>query len=194
MAAWKPKSNDPIRANEHLGRRLFDEPMLVGALGQRSFAGIELRHFEETREDGEFSLDRVGQSSVDRKVVTYLRPRAVAAGEGCKPKRAFNGWAVIRAGTLSQPENNVATAVPSLIGGQELEENIYHSHTQIPDGFDRQLFALKMRHLFTTKGKVFDTYGKQVESPVINPAAREESALRKWLSRFKRFLFNERVD
>jgi hypothetical protein len=193
MAAWKPKPTDPIRANEHLGRRLFDEPMLVGAMEQRSFAGIELRHFEETREDGEFSLDRVGQSSVDRKVVNYLRPRAVAAGEGFKPTRAFNGWAVLRAATLCQPEHRLTNPVASPIGGQELEENIYHSHTQIPEGFDRHLFALKMRHLFTTKGKVVDTHGKDVESPV-SLAVRKDSVLRMCLRHCKRFLFGETVD
>jgi hypothetical protein len=81
MARWDPPAN--VDNNEHLGRRLFDEPLLTGASDQPSFKGLLLTHFEESRDD-EWWLDRLGRSSADRKVISYLTPRAQAAGSTFK--------------------------------------------------------------------------------------------------------------
>jgi len=35
MARWKPDPSQPFGPAEHIGRRLFDEPKLVGAEGQK---------------------------------------------------------------------------------------------------------------------------------------------------------------
>jgi hypothetical protein len=84
MARWDPPAN--VGDNEHVGRRLFDEPLLVGARDQPSFSGLLLSHFE-TRGD-EYLLDRLGKSSVDRRVGAYLMPKAEAAGHTFRnPKR-----------------------------------------------------------------------------------------------------------
>lgn len=57
MARRNPPSK--VGPNEQIGRRLFDEPMLTGVTGQPSSSGIQLYHFEDTR-DREVSLDRLG--------------------------------------------------------------------------------------------------------------------------------------
>lgn len=58
---------------------MFDEPMLAGSAGQPSYTGLLLTHFEETRGD-DYSIDRLGRSSIDKRVVNYVKPRAEAAG------------------------------------------------------------------------------------------------------------------
>jgi hypothetical protein len=63
---WDPKT-DPVGKNERIGRRLYDEPMLMGAHDQPSFKGLDYRHFEETREDKELSLDRLGCTGIEKK-------------------------------------------------------------------------------------------------------------------------------
>jgi hypothetical protein len=100
--AWTPQIGQPVAPNEHVGRRLFDEPMLAGAQNQQAFAGLDLRNFEEKR-DGEISVDRLGRSSVEKAVVNYLRPRAHAAGGKFTPSKQFNGWAVLRVARLQNP-------------------------------------------------------------------------------------------
>ena len=77
MARWNP-ADKPVGANEPIGRRLFDEPLLAGADDQRKFAGLDLRNFEEKR-DREFSVDRLGRTGKERAVIKYLNPRANAA-------------------------------------------------------------------------------------------------------------------
>jgi hypothetical protein len=86
---WNPKT-DPVGPKEPIGRRLFDEPMLMGAQDQPSFRGLDYRHFEETRGDKELSLDRLGCTGIEKKAKTYLRPHADAAGANRCPPRQFN--------------------------------------------------------------------------------------------------------
>jgi hypothetical protein len=106
MARWKPRSEDSVGKNEHVGRRLFDEPMLVGMRDPtRSVSRLDLRHFEETRHR-EFSLDRLGRSGIEKAVLGYLGPRAVAAGQKFSRSKPFNGWAVIRVKQLESPKKN----------------------------------------------------------------------------------------
>jgi hypothetical protein len=153
MARWTPPHNDPIGSNEHIGRRLFDEPLLVGAADQPEFAGLSLRHFENS--DREYSLDRLGLSSVDAAVVHYLRPRATEAGNRFRKPKSFNGWAVIRAARLTNPpKGKNVDLVPSPEHGEGLKENVFHAHALRPENQDDYSFALHLRHLFTSYGKV----------------------------------------
>src|ERR1022692_3015608 len=94
--AWTPQSDKPVGPNEHVGRRLFAEPSLVGAQGQKPIGRLNLRHFEEKR-DGLVSLDRLGRTSIENSIVGYLRPRAERVGTTFRPPKAFNGWAVLTA-------------------------------------------------------------------------------------------------
>src|SRR5690348_13522018 len=121
MARWNPSAE--VGANEAIGRRLFDEPMLVGARDQKPYAGLVLRHFQEKRSE-EFSIDRLGRSNIEPAVLNYLKPRAALAGNNFKPPKSFNGWAVLRARQLRQPP--VGTGFPVLsspISGTDLDEN-----------------------------------------------------------------------
>ena len=157
MATWKPRSDEPVGNNEHVGRRLFDEPMLAGATDQKAFGGLILRNFEENR-DREFSLDRLGRTGVDRKVVSYLLPRANAAATRFVPHRSFDGWAVLRARVLENPPKGLGLPVTaSPIAGDGVDENIYHAHATLPESQDahqRYSSALHLRHLFASHGTV----------------------------------------
>ena len=154
MALWKPPSNPPIGPNEHLGRRLFEEPLLAGAQNQKRITRLDLRHFEEKR-DGQVSLDRLGRTSVDKAVVRYLRPRADRAGTRVHPPKAFNGWAVLTArkfGSPPAPPRYALAVIPSPESGADLEENIYHAHISMPAHMDYYSMALHLRELFDAHG------------------------------------------
>lgn len=90
--------------NEHIGRRLFDEPLLTGAEDQEPFQGLRVDHFLEKR-DRETSLDRLGRSSIERKVVNILRKLAEEAGKKLAEPQGFNGWAYVRARDLRLAKN-----------------------------------------------------------------------------------------
>jgi hypothetical protein len=158
MALWKPPG-DQVGDNEHVGRRLFDEPMLIGAKNQKPYSGLDIRHFEETRDDEQFSLDRLGRSSIEPAVVRYLRPRAEMAGGGFKPAKAFNGWAVLRAHQLANPpvgrtKHGTFPVFASPDNGDGLLQNSYHAHIII-SGFDHYSIALHLRHLFLSYGTIY---------------------------------------
>jgi hypothetical protein len=178
MARWNPQSEDPVGKNEHVGRRLFNEPLLVGAQNHSHFAGLDLRNFEETR-DREFSLDRLGRSGVENVVVRYLRPRADAAGEKFTPPKPINGWAVLRVRQLENPpKGSLGLAViASPITGIEVNENIYHAHVVLPQSPDHYFMALHLRNLFSTYGEM-----KSAE-PVEQPPHRFLKFAPTWLRR-----------
>jgi hypothetical protein len=153
MPRWLPKVD--VVLTEQIGRRLFDEPMLRGAAGQPSYSGLTLTHFEETR-DREVSLDRLGASGIDRRVVRYLAPRAEAAGRSFRNAKAFDGWAVVPARELVQarkPPRLPVIASP-IIDKPEPEDNVYHAHVARPDDLTPYFMALHLRLLFTNYGRV----------------------------------------
>lgn len=152
MARWKP-DEELIGPNEHVGRRLFDEPLLAGAGDQRAYAGFDLRNFQEKR-DRDYSLDRLGQSSVDRRVVSYLKPLACNAGTRFQEARAFNGWAVLRARQLVNPPVGVGIEIFASPIKDGLDQNIYHAHARRPEATNDYDFALHLRHLFGSYGTV----------------------------------------
>jgi len=159
MAKWQPESETVVGKNEHVGRRLFDEPTLAGFRGAKPSNRLTLRHFEETR-DREFSLDRLGRSGVDGRVVGYLLPRATAQGKKYRPEKTFDGWAVVKAQTLTNPpkgERFPVTPSPLLGSSEGLESNVYHAHATLPefDAPDKSYYtALHLQFLFETYGSI----------------------------------------
>jgi hypothetical protein len=134
MARWDPPAE--IGNNEHIGRRLFDEPMLVGTADQPAYAGLKLTHFEETR-GSEWSLDRLGRSGIDKKVVAYLRPRAESAGETFMKPKSFDGWAVLPVRELTKARRKPTLPVmASPVNDEAPNDNIYHAHTLKPQHMD----------------------------------------------------------
>lgn len=155
MALWKPNPEDPVKRSEHVGRRLFEEPTLTGAQDQKPLGRLDFRHFEEKR-DAQISVDRLGQTSVDKSVVRYLRPRAAVASGRFRPPRAFTGWAVITAGKLEKPPapHRSHAVIPSPEVGDELNENVYHAHITTPPDLDAYSMALHLRELFVAYGSI----------------------------------------
>lgn len=128
--------------------------MLVGTADQPSFAGLKLTHFEETR-GSEWSLDRLGKSGIDRKVVAYLKPRAESAGETFRKPKSFDGWAVLPVRELTKPRKPPTLPVmASPITNQAPNDNIYHARTLKPQHMEAAYMALHLRHLFTTYRRV----------------------------------------
>lgn len=151
---WEP--DDQVNQSEHVGRRLFDEPMLFGAYDQPQYNGLALRNFEESR-GREFSIDRMGKSSCDGRVVRYLELRAENHGKKFAQPKEFCGWAYIRASKLIRPDTGTPLQlIPSPVRegdaewcDQDLEQNRFHAHILMPDNADGEAFALRIRHLLT---------------------------------------------
>jgi hypothetical protein len=187
MARWIPPS-DRVDRNEHIGRRLFDEPMLVGAQDQKSFRGLLLRHFEERRDD-RFSVDRLGRSGVDGAVVKYLQPLAEASGNTFHTPKRFDGWAVLRAHQLG----NSTRGTPLSVVAFPENDNPYHAHIEThqllesePEPLRHYHIALHLKELFSAKGSLHSVADHQVTSRGLMRLV--PSKLKKWLSS----LFNVR--
>jgi hypothetical protein len=148
---WNPKT-DPVEKSEPIGRRLYEEPMLMGAQDQPSFKGLDYRHFEETRGDKELSLDRLGCTGVQRNAKNYLTPRAVAAGQKRMPSKQFNGWAHVRASVLEKGWHGQCYPVIASPIENGPEENYHHAHVIIQG--DSISAALHLREMFTRHGAV----------------------------------------
>jgi hypothetical protein len=152
--AKRPFPPDDVGMNERIGRRFFNEPMLRGAEGQPSFSGIELHHFEDSR-SREISLDRLGATGLDKRVVQYLRPRAEAAGGArLKPIR-FEGWLHVSAKELAEarkPPRHPVIASP--VKDPEPDDNRYHAHVVRPEAMSDHLMSLQLRYIFTKYGGV----------------------------------------
>jgi len=155
MARWIPQP-DAVGRNEHIGRRLFDEPMLTGAKDQKPFNGLLVNHFLETR-DEQVSVDRLGKSSVDRSVVRYLMPLAESAGSAFLSPKRFDGWTVLPAHRVQETQQSPLQVVAS-----PETNNPYHAHiltesflTAVEqDKMRRHLVALYLRELFTKHGTI----------------------------------------
>ena len=149
---WAPP--DSIGTKERVGRRIFNEPVLRGAEGQPSFEGVPLRHFEDRRSEN-VSLDRLGATALDKKVVEFLKPRAEAHGrERTKPVR-FEGWFHVAVRDLAEATRGPRfQVVSSPVNGPEPSDNPYHAHVVRPELVDDHFAALQLRHLFTRHGKL----------------------------------------
>jgi hypothetical protein len=155
MAKWQPPSS--VGKNEQVGRRLFDQPVLVGAVDKTPLR-LTIQHFEDSR--GEVSLDRLGQTGIDQRVVRELAPIATAAAGSFRPAKAFHGWRAVKADVLQASSRGVPT---SLVASPISEEsatahgqipNKYHAHIVCDVSEPRAyLTALHLRELFEKKGQ-----------------------------------------
>lgn len=153
MALWSPKSTDPVGPNERIGRRLFDQKQLSGAQDQKRPPNVfELYHFEERRDAGDISVDRLGKTGIDRRVCNYVERRAIFAASSFKPARKFIGWAVVSAKALQRPAQGPSLLVtPSpLIASDENEllENKYHAHIERPSRYQPYEMAMHLKTIF----------------------------------------------
>jgi hypothetical protein len=149
MATWKP--SDIVGSSEYIGRRLFRREGLKGAKDQpRPDNTFELYHFEETR-DREVSVDRLGQTSLDKKVKAYLEERGRDAAQHLH-KATFRGWALTKAKELQTPAKGkplkiVASPIDAQ-GGSELSGNRYHAHIEMLPEYDAHDMAIRLKYIF----------------------------------------------
>ena len=190
MPRWTPKDNQPVGPNEHIGRRIFDEPKLFGATDQNPLDGLNLRNFEPQR-DREFSLDRVGNGCFDKKVERYLLPRARHAATTFHEPRTFHGWLTVTARRLTQPASGRAWQLasskdqgPEVDGvcrpwsDEDLAQNLYHAHSSVPDDVEPEYFALQMREIFV-RGTTFLDQSAQVPTG-LTTARQPMTNLQRW--------------
>jgi len=212
MGRWTPKDSRPVGSNEHIGRRLFDEPKLFGASDQNPLDGLQLRNFEPTS-DNEFSVDRVGEGCCNPKVISYLLPRADAAGKRGHTLRTFHGWLTVpakkllatsQAGTQWQlvPSPDSGTKVDGVDvrwSDDNLLQNRYHAHIPVPRSAEapskeeralfaflaREVFVKGEKHLAPAAGPSMFTVasGQQEETPPPKSPAGL-AALRQWFWRW----------
>src|ERR1700733_10086649 len=152
---WVPKQGSPIGPKEPIGRRLFDEPALVGAADQKPKETLDYRHFEERRTPIEVSFDRLGERGIDRKVLNFVTPIARRQGKAFRVQKKFDGWAYMPSEQLANPPKGTGfPVIPSPIKYDEpahVEHNPYHAHTT---GQDTHSVALHLQHLFSKHGRV----------------------------------------
>jgi hypothetical protein len=156
VATWIPDPTEPVGPNEIVGRRLFDEPKLIGATDQRAPDWLlDYRHFEDTR--GEVSFDRLGRTGRDRKVVNFLRPKAEKAGQDVEPPKTFDGWATVRAKSLATaakgPSFPLIVSPMYLDQPEHADHNPYHAHAV--SVLDAYSMALHLRQIFEEYGESF---------------------------------------
>jgi hypothetical protein len=166
MARWNPGDKDPIGPSEYIARRLFDEPRLFGAADQAPLGGLSIHNFLETRSQ-EFSLDRVGKSSIDKKVIRYLTPRAHHAATTFHDPTRFDGWVALPARALAAKQGDedwdlFASPDHGPVNGDgqsepwsdaNIQQNLYHAHIVIPANMPSKYFAFCVRERFA-KGKI----------------------------------------
>lgn len=151
IALWHPNEN--IGRHEHIGRRLFPRKRLKGAADQQPPPNtFELYHFEETRDGGEVSFDRLGETSIERRVRRYVSLRAHHDASLRKPQTSFQGWAVVRAAELKEPAKGPAVSLFAspvvATAGDELTENIYHAHAERPSTYGSYEMAVHLKTIF----------------------------------------------
>jgi hypothetical protein len=179
---WTPSAEQPIGPNEQIGRRLFGEPKLAGAEDQPPFKGLDIRHFQN--DDREYSFDRLGKTGIDRRVLTYLRPRATQHSTRLQPPKPFDGWATVRAGALINASRPVQL-FPSPITEAGPDENLYHAHALRPLERDDYNFALHIRYLFEAGSVLPELRSKSRFPPFIGHLGR-------WISKMWRTVAGSR--
>jgi hypothetical protein len=203
MARWKPPPE--VGQNEHIGRRLFDEPKLFGASDQASLKGLAMTNFEPTSDD-EFSVDRVGEGCFHPKVRSYLLPRAIDAGGRGHEKRTFQGWLTVPARKLRTPVKDLIWEIvsseeqgPPMDGAlpewsdENLLQNRYHAHVPVPcqhrpaQFLERLLFAHVARDLFT-EGQLHLAPGATLAASPTAATASPEPGRSKMLDAAQRIL------
>jgi hypothetical protein len=162
VARWAPKDDRPVEPNEHVGRRLFDEPKLFGATDQAPLDGLSMRNFEPGK-DREFSIDRVGDGCFHSKAKKYLEPRALVAATKFRNPARFDGWLTVPARKLMNPQHGMKwllVASPDrgpLVDGastdwseMNFDQNRCHAHVPVPEDMPDQYFAYVARTVFAS--------------------------------------------
>jgi hypothetical protein len=157
MAPWNAREVSTIGNAEVIGRRRFKHPDLRGAAGQKKpVGGLDTRDFLEKR-DTAISIDRLGKSGIDRKVLNYLLPRAEAHGLSQKPTKEFLGWACVQASKFLEMAGKYGyLLIPSPVPGVVLADNDYHAHISYPNTIDAFHAALLVKEIFQQHGSVHD--------------------------------------
>jgi hypothetical protein len=159
---WEPERDRQVGPKECIGRRLFEEPTLVGAKDQKPKVLLDFRLFEERRPPFEVSLDRLGQRGLDDKVVSFLAEKAMKQGNSRRPAKTFFGWQHIAADLLANPKTGPFKfpVNPSPIKPDEPEDpehNPYHAHVVPPIGSngpcEPMTVALYLQVLFSKYGE-----------------------------------------
>ena len=156
MAKWQPSPDEPVNVQERVGRRLFDEPILNGTSGQKAYAGIKLTHFQERRGPN-VSVDRLGRTGIEPKVIGFLRPLCGNAATNFQTPLSFDGWAVVKVAEITSPRLKwcqSSDVLPSPIKEPPDEVNPYHAHIVRPRDLDENMYALILRHIFVTYGEI----------------------------------------
>lgn len=196
MARWTPRATDPIGQNETIGRRIYDRNSLKGARDQiRPQNTFELYHFEERREPGDVSVDRLGQTSVDPRVRGYLAPRAIAAAAGLTPVAPFRGWAVVRAKHIQRPTQGPPlrlTPSPIVpIDGDAMSGNDYHADISRHNDYGYYEMAMHLKNIFESNFYFVDA--SQAADPTMSRSRsrhqRVTTSVRAWPRRIWLRLF-----
>lgn len=162
---WIPDPSHPVGQSEKIGRRIWDAPQLRGAKDQPPMGSVDIENFREKRSP-EVSLDRLGRTGIERRVLEYLQPRCESHANGFKPRRTFDGWAVIKAKDLTNkwkdiPKWELSVSPVAEEDGKELSGNRYHAHARchgVDHSEDNGLtVALQLRHLYERFGELHPT-------------------------------------
>ncbi|WP_157960142.1 hypothetical protein [Albibacillus kandeliae] len=187
---WEPDPSEPIGKNERIGRRIWDTPKLRGADTQPDVAALDIEIFRERRSK-EVSLDRLGRTGIEKRVISYLQPRCELHGASFSPNRRFDGWATIQAEKLTNKWNNIpkwSISASPVEGNSEVpnSDNRYHAHA-VCDGSDNDLtVALFLRHLF-------ERYGDLHPAPTNSPNEQSQSNwLKSLITAIRRSIFRDR--
>lgn len=177
---WVPKPTDPIGDKEAIGRRLFDEPALSGALDQPPRELLDFRNFEEKRIPIEVSFDRLGKTGPEPKVKAFLDPLGVALGQALTPRRQFHGWSFLKTETLAKPPRGPGFPLTiSMIEPDDKthkDHNPYHVHALVTDK-DWFTTSLLLQHLFSKHGTLERCPSNPPPAPVSSPSAAPGAAM-----------------
>jgi hypothetical protein len=182
---WEPERNQPVGPKESIGRRLFEEPVLVGAKDQKPKVFLDVRSFEEKRPPFEVSLDRLGANGVDDRVLTFLTEKAVQQGQSRKPAKTFFGWQHVAANVLATPKTGSFKfpVIPSPVNPDQPndpEHNPYHAHVSPPVGSngpcEPMTMALYLQMLFSKYGD-YKACPQNKSNPTSAPAKSERTGM-----------------
>ena len=110
----------------------------------------------------EVSLDRLGETGLDERVVSFLSVAACRQGAARKPPKTFYGWQHIRAETLANPpvgpyKFQVKPSPVALGDPQDPEHNPFHAHVEPPvsngNVLESTTVALYLQMLFSKYGE-----------------------------------------
>jgi hypothetical protein len=155
MARWIPDPAQPIGHKEQIGRRIFPKQALKAASSQPASAALfTVSDFEESRGACDVSVDRLGQTGIDKRVCTLLAPMAQAAA-AARQNVSFHGWAVALAEDISRPRKGQAIPVVSSPTPEmpPLPANPYHAHID-GTGWNHYVLAVYLHSIFVKRNQL----------------------------------------